>query len=369
MKAYPVFFSVCISVFLLWIPIVHAQEATARKTDVTIEGDMFYINGRPTFEGRKWKGYKIEGLLPNSRMVQGIFDDLNPETASLWQYSDTRIWDPERNTSEFIEAMPLWYSYGLLSFTINLQGGSPKGYGNRDWYNSAFTEDGQLREDYFARLERILDRADELGMVPIVGVFYFGQDQNLRDETAVKTALINTVDWLLDKGYTNLLIEVANECDNANYDHAIIKADRIHELITLVKSREKDGHRLLAGTSFNGTSIPVDDVLEVSDFVLLHGNGVKSPDEITHMVKKTRAMPGYHLMPIVFNEDDHFDFEKKMNNFVAATQAYASWGYFDYRMKDESFEQGYQSVPVDWGINSQRKKDFFILLKKITGGM
>jgi hypothetical protein len=36
-------------------------------------------------------------------------------------------------------------------------------------------------------------------------------------------------------------------------------------------------------------------------------------------------------------------------------------------MKDESFECGYQSVPVDWGINSDRKKGFFKLLKEITG--
>jgi hypothetical protein len=36
-------------------------------------------------------------------------------------------------------------------------------------------------------------------------------------------------------------------------------------------------------------------------------------------------------------------------------------------MKDETFADGYQSVPVDWGINSMRKKQFFNLLKDITG--
>jgi len=49
----------------------------------------------------------------------------------------------------------------------------------------------------------------------------------------------------------------------------------------------------------------------------------------------------------VFNEDDHFDFEKPANNFVAAVRAGASWGYFDFRMKDEGFAEGYQSVPVN----------------------
>ncbi len=86
------------------------------------------------------------------------------------------------------------------------------------------------------------------------------------------------------------------------------------------------------------------------------------------MVEKTRQVEGYTPKPILFNEDDHFNFDKEENNFTSAIKSYASWGFFDFRMKDESFEDGYQSVPVDWGINSERKKQFFNLLKEITGG-
>ena len=108
----------------------------------------------------------------NSRMVQGIFDDQNPETRSRWAYPDTGRWDPERNAREFLAAMPEWRRHGLLAFTINFQGGSPEGYSqSQPWHNSAFEADGSLREDYLVRLERILDRADELGMVAIVGIF------------------------------------------------------------------------------------------------------------------------------------------------------------------------------------------------------
>ena len=51
------------------------------KTQITIAGDAFYINGQLTYAGRSWSGLRVEGLLLNSRMVQGIFDDLNPATA------------------------------------------------------------------------------------------------------------------------------------------------------------------------------------------------------------------------------------------------------------------------------------------------
>ena len=87
----------------------------ASKTVVTIRGDQFYINGQPTYKGRMWNGHKIEGLLLNSRMVQGIFDDANPETVTRWAYKDTGKWDPERNTREFLAAMPEWRKHGLNS--------------------------------------------------------------------------------------------------------------------------------------------------------------------------------------------------------------------------------------------------------------
>ena len=338
-----------------------------RRTVVSIVGEDFYINGKPTYAGRKWNGKPIEGLLLNSRMVQGIFDDRNPDTISRWAYPDTKRWDADRNTREFINAMTLWRQHGLLAFTLNLQGGSPEGYSaNQPWHNSAINTDGSLDPSYMARLEKILDRADELGMAVILGYFYFGQDERIKDEAAVIRAVDAATHWVLDRGYRNVLIEVNNEC-NVRYDHDILKPDRVHELITRVKNISRQGRRLLAGTSYGGGTIPGDRVVTASDFVLLHGNGVSDPKRITEMVRKVRALPAYWAKPILFNEDDHFNFDKPENNFVAAVNEHASWGFFDFRMKDEPFPEGYQSVPASWGLSSSRKQGFFQLLSTITG--
>jgi hypothetical protein len=338
-----------------------------RKTAVAIDGEKFLINGQPTYKGRTWKDKKIEGLLFNSRMVQAIFDDLNPETVKLWAYPDTKAWDAERNTREFIAAMPAWRQHGLLGMTLNLQGGSPQGYSAvQPWHNSALKEDGSLRAEYMGRLERVLGRADELGMVVILGLFYFGQDERLRDEQAVRRGVDNAIDWLFDRGYRNVLVEVNNEC-NVRYDHDILRPQRVHELIERVKQRTRDGRRFLVGTSYGGGVIPKENVVRASDFLLLHGNGVKEPARIAETVRQTRQVPGYRPMPILFNEDDHFDFAQPTNNFIAAVGEYASWGYFDYRMKGEGFDDGYQSVPINWGAMSPRKRGFFRLLSEITG--
>lgn len=339
--------------------------APPRKTRVAIRGEDFVINGKPTYAGRTWRGMRIEGLLMNSRMVQGIFDDLNPETRDRWAYPDTGKWDPERNTREFIAAMPEWRRHGLLSFTINLQGGSPQGYSNaQPWHNSAIAEDGSLRPAYMRRLEKILDRADTLGMAPILGIFYFGQDQRLKDEAAVVRALDNAVRWVLDKDYRNVMVEVNNEC-NVAYDHAILRPDRVHKLIERVKTHTRQGRRLLVGTSYGGGTVPKENVVRAGDFLLMHGNGVGDPGRIAQMVRQARQVPGYRPMPILFNEDDHFKFDKPANNMIAAVAEHASWGYFD--PGESNYRDGYQCPPVQWGVNTDRKKAFFALLAEMTG--
>jgi hypothetical protein len=347
------------------IPLCSAEPT--RRTTVAIVGEEFHLNGQPTYAGRTWKGKNLQGLLMNSRMVQGIYDDLNPATVARWAYPDTGKWDAERNTREFLAAMPEWRRHGLLAFTLNLQGGSPQGYSREQpWENNAFASDGALRPAYLARLARILDRADELGMVVILGYFYFGQDERLTDEAAVLRATDLATKWLLDGGWRNVLVEVNNEC-NVRYDHAILKPERVHELIERVKQTKHHGRRLLVSTSYGGNTIPLENVVRASDFLLLHGNGVSKPERIAEMVRLTRAVPGYSPKPILFNEDDHFNFDQPMNNFVAAVGERASWGYFDFRMKDEGFAAGYQSVPVDWGIRSERKRGFFKLLAEMSG--
>ena len=337
------------------------------KTAVSIVDDAFYINGEITYPGCFYQDHKIEGLLINTRMVQGIFDDRNPETIHLWEYPDTGEWDPERNTREFLAAMPTWRAHGVLAFTINLQGGSPEGYSKaQPWHNSGIEADGSLNPDYLSRLERIIDFADALGMVVILGYFYFGQDQRVQDENAVKRAVDNATGWLFDKGYTNVIVEVNNECNVRAYTHEILKPQRVHELIERVKATTHNGNqRFLVGTSYGGGAVPLENVVRASDFLLVHGNGVKDPNRIIEMVQQTREVPGYRPMPILFNEDDHFDFDKPLNNFVAAVSQYASWGYFDPGEND--YHHGYQSVPVQWQINTPRKRAFFQKAGDITG--
>jgi hypothetical protein len=71
-------------------------------------------------------------------------------------------------------------------------------------------------------------------------------------------------------------------------------------------------------------------------------------------------------MPVLINEDDHFRFNEPENHMMEALRNYASWGYFEPGKSD--YVEGHQCPPVNWGINTERKRQFFAKLQEVTGG-
>jgi hypothetical protein len=347
-------------------------------TTVDIDGDRFLVDGRTANEGRTVCGIPVDGLLMNSRMINGIFDDRNAETTAQWAYPDTGRWDAERNVREFLAAMPEWRARGLDCFTIGIQGGSPQGYSKtQPWDTGGFDPDGALRADFAERLSRVLDEADRLGFVVIVDYFYQGQEMRLVDESAVRRATVEATRFLLEGGWRNVLVEIANECNfDWEYTHSRnMRWDRVHELIALAQSVELEGRRLLVSTSFAAIDpIMTPEVARQADWILLHGNGTERPERLSEMVAEVKAMPEFaeRPRPIMFNEDDHFDFDQPHNHMIEALRAGASWGYFDPGSVTVmppvptigNYRDGYQAVPVDWGIGSEIKRGFFDALSR-----
>jgi hypothetical protein len=94
--------------------------ATVTGTQLTITGANVVINGQLTHLGTA-----TQGLLTNSRMINGIFDDANPATRTRWAYPDTGVWDANRNTDELIAMLPTYRADGLDAITVGMQGGLP----------------------------------------------------------------------------------------------------------------------------------------------------------------------------------------------------------------------------------------------------
>ena len=348
-------------------------------TAVSRMGEQFKINGTFTYAGQIWKNNLIEGLLLNSRMVNGVYDDLDGSPPS-----EMTPWDAREHTEAFIAQMPSWREQGLTAFSINVQGGSnrcagllgdgqsatvknnPYGAsGTRafeDWYANRDT--GYAR--YLSRLGSTIRAADDLGMVVILGLFYFGQDELLSNEAAVQAAVQATTDWVVDNKWTNVIIEINNEAD-LHYNHAILRPDRVHELMGLVKTRSAGAAgshlphgRLLVSTSGSGGYIPSNTWIANADFVLLHGNG-RTSSGVQAMVDQVRAKAGWQAdpKPIIFNEDS-----TNTENFRAAVEKGASWGYHD----SEGYQCVYGSaVPERWTLDAATNPSYWALVADITG--
>ena len=331
-----------------------APPAAAVQTTVGIAGTKFTINGASTYPATS-----VEGLLLNTRLVQAVFDDENELTASKWAYPDTGVWDPGRNTNEFVAALPSYAAKGMNALTINLQGGNPvtgAGVDNASWAVSAFNADGSLKTAWMLRAAQAIEACDANGIVVILGLFYQGQDQRLTDEAAVIRGLDNVVDWILARGFTNVLLEINNESRDDKYQHAILRPSRVHELIARAQQRSQG--LLKVSTSFLGGALPPAAVIRQSDFVLLHGNG-QTPSGIASLVDRTRAGTAYSAAPkpLLFNEDDRIETSSSLDNMDTAIGRRAGWGFHYGGLND--YATGFQHPPVNWTINDAKKRLFF----------
>ena len=356
-------------------------------TTVSIVGEKVYIDGKPTYAGRTFEGHPVEGLLFNVRAVQATFDDTNPATRDFWKYPDTGKWDPERNVTEFMAALPTWRDHGVLGFTINFQGGGsryvPEIYQNYE--NSGFTRQGEIKPEYADRISRILARADELGMVVFVGMYYWIQTNKMESEEATWHAIDNALAFLKNTGRKNFMIELANET-NYHFTFPNFHLPTAHKMVEHFKAKYPE---MLITTSLvganlqTGQGLPTPELVKASDFILIHGNGTR-PEQLGPVLDWVKAMPEFkeNPKPVIINEDS-----TGIPNLECSWKKFVSWGYYDQGYNGEPRQHdiwisdmaehtredkvenlsGYQTVPVNWTINTPRKKAFFSRVAEITG--
>ena len=353
------------------------------QTVVGIIGSRFTINGHPTYTasgGFPSADPSIEGSLLNVRAVQGIFDDANyPSLGSRQHPYRSRMGDQiafdypngsfcaSRNLNEFLAALPDWRRAGTLAFTVNLQGGGPTdgnfGVHDQPQWNSGFDSHGNLKPAYAERLRQVIERADQLGMVVIVGFFYQGSAHWVdmaSDDRYARVAIIQASQFLKGLSNRNILIEIANEVDPSTYEHPILQPDGIIDAVRL--AQETVQHQIPVSFSLYGS--PPDPrsreylAMKSIDYILIHTNG-RTPEGVDRYIQRIRASAG-NDRPLLINEDGASVF-----NLIAATDENVGWGYYDQGLNN--YRDGFQSPPVNWRINTNAKWVFFDQVARLTG--
>src|SRR6266516_2485487 len=134
--------------------------------------------------------------------------------------SNSLISDAE--TQQLIDNMDLLGSYGINTYSVFLQGSR---FGDVAGYN----EDATINVTYADRLGEIIEAADAHDAVVLVGCLYYGDSDGWWPswgQTEANQAVANTVQWLADHQYYNVLIDVDNEHMSPFDDAQLIAAGK-----------------------------------------------------------------------------------------------------------------------------------------------
>ena len=276
----------------------------------------FYIRSgagdawQKTYSGAEYRP-QARGKLMNVRLVQALYHD---------EWLTAKAFDPEANTNAVIAALDFYKAHGILMINVSLQGGQA-GYDHQIYgldrsngfrygpekgtHVSAFNPDGSLKPTWMARLEKLLAAADQRGMIVNLMYFYQGQDELFESGDAIYAATRKATDWLIDKKFRNVIIDVANEWDlpGDRWDFASFIPDNVLQLIKTARDcfqRRHADYALPISVSSDGRMRYPESFLNSVDLVLIHGNG-RTPAQKSQRAADLKNWE----RPILMSEDDN----------------------------------------------------------------
>ncbi len=331
---------------VLSVPLSAVEIATGAMLGPRYKSERFYTRGS---SGTRWQltytgglyRRQARGKLMTLRLGQSLFDD---------EWLEERQFDPDGNTSRVIEALDFYKQHGVLALTVSLQAGNP-GYDktiNGIARNgsakhgkdggaliSAFAPDGSLKREWLARLDRLLKAADQREMVVCLTYFHPEQDEIFTEPEAIAAAARNITDWLIEKNFRNVIINVADEWDlgGRSWDHARFIPENIDRLVELVRERFNHAdYTLPIGASSSGKMSYPDSLARVCDLVLLHGDG-RTPGEKLSRLRQIRSTG--RAMWMIGDDNGRETTPANLSREKASADALfkegAGWGYMPWK--------------------------------------
>ncbi len=257
-----------------------------------------------TYDGGPYRG-KAKGGLLLVDAVHGLFDD---------PWLTEREFDADANTDALIATLDLYRAHGVAGLFVSLQGfdhpypessgiartGRAEDGEQKGSLVSAFLPSGELDQAWMARLERLLAATNKLGMIVCLTYFTPGQDEVLESDQAIVTAARNMTQWLIDKDFRNVIINIADAWDTQGaWDHGDFIQRNVANLI--IDNRDLFNHAEftlpIGAASGESLSYP-SSLARVCDVVLLHGNRAGRADKLRAVVNLSE-----YDRPVILLED------------------------------------------------------------------
>lgn len=204
----------------------------------------------------------------------------------------------DKTVYDLIDSLDLYRSYGLNTISVFLMGSR---YGDIKGYH----EDASLNPLYAQRLGKIIEAADDKGMIVLVGCLYWGTSKAKWEswtQAEANRAIENTVKWLKEKDYRNVFIDVDNEGmarKFAGFD--------TRELILAAKSVDES---FMTGSNYKG--FPPDE----ADLALHFSEKAPGKPYIESESSPNNAPGGYWAFYSRIRIKDEFYQEGEMRNYI-----------------------------------------------------
>ena len=301
----------------------------------------------------------------------GIYTD-------ICAFFDENIIDVEKNKKEFIRNLSIWQKSGVNLITVGLQSPNPfdeyykkareqDKSKNISFKSSALKSDGSLDLAFLENAEEIIREANNLNFAVLVNMLSPSCENIFEDEFAIINGIFNITDWLLNKKFSNILVNIT-DISHTFYKSSLLSGSRIINVLKSIREKVKNNIILGAGiktfADFNAKNI--EDYIIFSDFIPIYSDCTKSNHNTKKMIeniyffKKLMREKGREV-PIIMAKGD--DLSEKYNsygknNLIEAMENNISWCYYD--------KNGFVILPVDWDKNSSpEKKRFFDFAENI----
>jgi hypothetical protein len=252
----------------------------------------------------------MAGKLVTTREVQACFDD-NEFAAGL----------ADSNAANFRAQIASYYPFGIKCWSSCLEGGNPDDatgdaqITNPSWtYNlgaghtSAFASDGlSLKAAHKARWEALIEALSANDMDICLGLFYGRQSGYLNTQTKYENAIRTATTWLIEKGYRNVIIDVANESGadaSTTWGTTLWTTDAgSRDMVNYTKDQWA-GQPWRPPVGCSSRSKPGALVLAASDVHYLHGNVAGTPAPGNRDNWANDIIAATTAGPVVCNEDE-----------------------------------------------------------------
>jgi hypothetical protein len=146
----------------------------------------------------------------------------------------------EKSTKELINQLDEYKSYGVNTVSVYIMGSR---FGNFKGY----LEDGSLNPEYSDRLAKIIEAANEKGMIVLVGCLYWGGSTAKWESWTQKeanTAVANTIKFLKENNYRNVFVDIDNE--------GMARRDKGFDAAEMVRAAKAVDPTFIIATNFRG---------------------------------------------------------------------------------------------------------------------